>query len=257
MTALFGCLYYAALRPKEAVALRNADCPLPGSGWGMLRLAAATPRTAIAWTSSGTSHEQRGLKHRPNGTIRIVPAPPVLTAMLPCAPCGLRHRTRRPAVPRNPRRVTQRVGLRPCLARRQRPRPPPNDLRHTALSLWLNTGGDPARSPPRAATASRSCSPSTPTASTAATTSSTSRSTRYSRPRMTGPCPSVESQRCAPITRLHGSQRSPRPRDGGGRRPPSVRGRRPPSVRDFPARPAGGPQSRRPQAIAAALSVNV
>jgi hypothetical protein len=67
MTALFGCLYYAALRPEKAVALRNADCHLPGSGWGMLQLAAATPRTAIAWTSSGTSHEQRGLKHRPTG----------------------------------------------------------------------------------------------------------------------------------------------------------------------------------------------
>ena len=48
----------------------------------MLRLAAAAPRTAAAWTSSGTSHEQRGLKHRPDGTIRLVPVPPVLAAML-------------------------------------------------------------------------------------------------------------------------------------------------------------------------------
>jgi integrase len=82
MTAFFGCLYYAALRPEEAVALRHADSHLPGSGWGMLRLAAAAPRTAAACTSSGTSHEQRGLKHRPDGTIRMVPAPPVLVAML-------------------------------------------------------------------------------------------------------------------------------------------------------------------------------
>jgi hypothetical protein len=50
----------------------------------MLRLAAPTPRTASAWTSSGTSHEQRGLKHRPDGAIRMVPVPPVLAAML-CA----------------------------------------------------------------------------------------------------------------------------------------------------------------------------
>jgi len=64
--------------PEEAVTLRYADCHLPGSGWGMLRLATATPRTAAAWTSSGTSHEQHGLKHRPDGTIRMVPAPPVL-----------------------------------------------------------------------------------------------------------------------------------------------------------------------------------
>lgn len=82
MTAFFGCLYYAALRPEEAVALRYPDCRLPGSGWGMLRLAAASPRTAIAWTSGGTSHEHRGLKHRPDGTIRMIPVPPVLAAML-------------------------------------------------------------------------------------------------------------------------------------------------------------------------------
>jgi integrase len=65
LTAFFGCLYYAALRPEEAVALHLADCQLPTAGWGMFRLATATPRTAEAWTSSGASHEQRGLKHRP------------------------------------------------------------------------------------------------------------------------------------------------------------------------------------------------
>ena len=48
----------------------------------MLRLAAAAPRTAAAWTSSGTSYQQRGLKHRPDGAIRMVPVPPVLAAML-------------------------------------------------------------------------------------------------------------------------------------------------------------------------------
>ena len=52
----------------------------------------------------------------------------------------------------------------------------PHDLRHAALSLWLNAGGDPPRSPPGPGTASPSCSPSTATASTAATTSLTSRS---------------------------------------------------------------------------------
>ena len=82
MTSFFGCLYYAALRREEAVALRYSDCHLPASGWGTLRLAAAAPRTAAAWTINGTSHEQRGLKHRPDGTIRMVPAPPVLTALL-------------------------------------------------------------------------------------------------------------------------------------------------------------------------------
>ena len=77
LAAFFGCLYYAALSPEEAVALRLADCHLPGSGRGMLRLASAAPRTAAAWTSDGTSYEQRGLKHRPEGAIGMVPVPPV------------------------------------------------------------------------------------------------------------------------------------------------------------------------------------
>jgi integrase len=50
VTAFFGCLYYAALRPEEAIALRHADCHLSSTGWGMLRLAVASPRTAAAWT---------------------------------------------------------------------------------------------------------------------------------------------------------------------------------------------------------------
>jgi integrase len=82
LTAFFGCLYYAALRPEEAIALRVADCHLPARGWGLVTLARAAPRTATAWTSTGISHEQRGLKHRPDGAVRTVPIPPVLVAML-------------------------------------------------------------------------------------------------------------------------------------------------------------------------------
>jgi hypothetical protein len=48
----------------------------------MLTLAAAAPRSTVAWTSDGTSHEHRGLKHRPDGTIRKVPIPPILVKML-------------------------------------------------------------------------------------------------------------------------------------------------------------------------------
>jgi hypothetical protein len=82
LAAFFGCLYYAALRPEEAIALRSCDCRLPGRGSGMLTLTAACPRTAAAWTCDGSSHEQRGLKHRPDGAVRMVPVPPVLAAML-------------------------------------------------------------------------------------------------------------------------------------------------------------------------------
>ena len=161
MTAFFGCLYYAALRPEEAVALRYADCRLPGSGWGMLRLASATPRTAAAWTNSGTSHEQRGLKHWPDGAIRMVPAPPVLTALLRVhhaaygtAPDGRLFRGTRggplsESVYGRAWHSARTLALGPELAASglaQRP----YDLRHAALSLWLNSGGDPAQIAARA-----------------------------------------------------------------------------------------------------------
>jgi hypothetical protein len=35
---------------RAATNMRLADCHLPGSRWGVLRLATATPRTAAAWT---------------------------------------------------------------------------------------------------------------------------------------------------------------------------------------------------------------
>ena len=76
LAAFFGCLYYAALRPEEAVTLRLDDLILPSYGRGTIILTAACPRTGTAWTSTGTPHEPRGLKHRPDGTIRVIPLPP-------------------------------------------------------------------------------------------------------------------------------------------------------------------------------------
>jgi integrase len=156
LTAFFGCLYYAALRPEEAVALRTSDCHLPTSGWGMLRLASAAPRTAAAWTSDGTSYEQRELKHRPEGTIRMVPAPPVLVAMLRAhhaaygtAPDGRLFRGTRGgplsgSVYGRAWQSVRALALGPELAAGGLARRP-YDLRHAALSLWLNAGGDPAQ----------------------------------------------------------------------------------------------------------------
>ena len=70
LAAFFGRLYYGALRPEEAIVLRLADCHLPRHGWGALTLTRAAPRTAKAWTGTGSSHEQRGLKHRPESPSR-------------------------------------------------------------------------------------------------------------------------------------------------------------------------------------------
>jgi hypothetical protein len=77
LAAFFGCLYYGALRPEEAIVLRLADCDLPRHGWGTLTLIRAAPRTAKAQTGTGSSHEQRGLKHRPES-----PSRPSWSAML-------------------------------------------------------------------------------------------------------------------------------------------------------------------------------
>ncbi|MGD0066072.1 MAG: hypothetical protein ABSB76_21825 [Streptosporangiaceae bacterium] len=193
----------------------------------MLRLAAATPRTAAAWTSNGTSHERRRLKHRPDGAIRMVPVPPVLVAMFRAhhaaygtAPDGrLFHGTRggplSESVYGRAWHAARALALGPELAAS-------GLARHAVLSLWLNAGGDPPRSPPGPDTASRSCSPCTATASTAATTSSTSRSIE-------------SSSRLQDVVRARPweSQRWHRPRDGRGRRPLCVRG--------LPALPADGP----------------
>ena len=36
LEAFYGCLYYTALRPSEAVMLRESDLHLPKRGWGRI-----------------------------------------------------------------------------------------------------------------------------------------------------------------------------------------------------------------------------
>jgi integrase len=161
LTAFFGCLYYAALRPAEAVALRASSCTLPSRGWGQLTLTASLPRSARAWTGTGTPREPRSLKHRPDGATRTVPIPPQLARLLRwhlrafgCAEDGrlfrgarggplseslygrIWHQARAAAMPQDG------TGTQP--ARR------PYDLRHAALSLWLSSGAPPAEIAARA-----------------------------------------------------------------------------------------------------------
>jgi hypothetical protein len=54
LAAFFGCLYYAALRPEEAVALHRDNLLLPAHGRGKMILTTACPRTGTAWTGTGT-----------------------------------------------------------------------------------------------------------------------------------------------------------------------------------------------------------
>ena len=82
LRAFFGCLYYAAMRPGEALGLRLADCTLPEKGWGRIELTETRPSAGKAWTDSGEAHDRRGLKQRAEGEVRIVPIPPPLVVLL-------------------------------------------------------------------------------------------------------------------------------------------------------------------------------
>jgi integrase len=191
----------------------------------MLRLAATSPRTAAAWTDSQTSYEQRGLKHRPDGAIRMVPAPPALAAMLGAhhaaygtAPDGRLFRGTRggplsESVYGRAWHTARTLALEPGLAAGGLARRP-YDLRHAALSLWLNAGGDPAQIAARAGN-------SVTVLLTVYTHCIHGQDDLLNRQidqvlepsAGPGPCPSMESQRCAPTARLRGSQRLHRPRN--------------------------------------------
>ena len=82
LEAFYACLYYAALRPSEAVMLRDSDLHLPAKGWGRIVLAASASRAGTAWTDSGTARQELGLKHRAVHETRTIPIPPDLVKLL-------------------------------------------------------------------------------------------------------------------------------------------------------------------------------
>lgn len=155
LEAFFGCLYYAAMRPAEAVWLRTDDCVLPKRGWGTLNLQESRPRVGKAWTDNRKSHDVRGLKWRARKATRPVPIPPPLVAMLRwhierygAGPDGRLFRTARGGMVQESgygavwkearaRALTPQQVASPLAAR-------PYDLRHAGVSLWLNSGVDPA-----------------------------------------------------------------------------------------------------------------
>lgn len=80
--ALFACVGLAGLRPSEAIGLRAADLDLPSSGWGLAKLRGATTEPGARFTADGERTEEKGLKHRAEGTVREVPLPPPLVDRL-------------------------------------------------------------------------------------------------------------------------------------------------------------------------------
>jgi hypothetical protein len=71
LIAFFACLYFAMLRPSEALALCAEDCILPTTGWGRLELHPTKPTVGKQWTDTGDSHEDWSLKNRPRRSARM------------------------------------------------------------------------------------------------------------------------------------------------------------------------------------------
>jgi integrase len=151
LEAFYGCLYYAALRPSEAVMLRESDLHLPRNGWGRIVLAASASRAGTAWTDDGTARQERGLKHRAEHETRTIPVPPELVKLLRAhikrygtTPDGRVFQTSRGGILQDSaygevwdqarKQALTPAQYRSPLGRR------PYDLRHAAVSLWLNSG---------------------------------------------------------------------------------------------------------------------
>lgn len=151
LVAFFGALYYAALRPAEALSLRPVNLSLPEAGWGELLLETSTPAAGASWTDSGQRREERTLKHRARGETRVVPSPPELTALLHehmesfgNGPGGLLFRGVRGGLlaestycrawgKARMTALSAAEAASPLAGR-------PYDLRHAAVSTWLNAG---------------------------------------------------------------------------------------------------------------------
>ncbi len=98
LVAFFGLMYFAGLRPEEAVNVRKSNLSLPTAGWdedrqrwtfptntdggGELRLARAVPEISGQWTDSGERHEEAPLKGRGEKDTRTVPCWPDLSILL-------------------------------------------------------------------------------------------------------------------------------------------------------------------------------
>ena len=158
LVAFFGVMYYAGLRPEEAVSLRKDNLHLPPETdrWGELEFENASPDAGREWTDDGDHRERRQLKHRANGDSRPVPAHPELVALLRehleqfgTAPdghlfTGIRGGELPTITYRRAWIAARRAALTPAeyaspLARR------PYDLRHACLSTWLNGGVPPTQ----------------------------------------------------------------------------------------------------------------
>jgi integrase len=152
MVGFYACLYFSAMRPEEAAALTERNLALPKKGWGEFILDTAEPHAGKEWTDSGNNRDRRQLKQRARGESRTVPCPPELTAIIrahieefgfgPGGRLFVGERNKEELPKGTINRVwretradvfTPEVFASPLAAT-------PYDLRHAAVSTWLNGG---------------------------------------------------------------------------------------------------------------------
>ncbi|WP_406269064.1 site-specific integrase [Actinacidiphila glaucinigra] len=153
LVGLFAAMYFGGLRPAEAVGLAETDLTLPATGWGSALLHRTRPSVGKLWTDSGESHDDRGLKNRPAEDVRRVPIPPQLVAIFRehldtfgVADDGRLFFSEGGGLVSSSSyyrawQEARLLALPPAVAASPLARRP-YDLRHSALSTWLNAGVD-------------------------------------------------------------------------------------------------------------------
>ncbi|MCP2336988.1 tyrosine-type recombinase/integrase [Actinomadura rupiterrae] len=170
LVAFFAVMYYAGLRPEEAVNLRRDHIVLPdlvtnpetgeeeepADGWGEIIIYKAAPFVGRDWTDDGELREERALKHRADDETRPVPCPPELVKILRShleeftagADGRVFYGVRGGDLPNITYRRSWRAARLDALTAEQAASPlaeRPYDLRHACVSTWLNGGVAPAQ----------------------------------------------------------------------------------------------------------------
>ena len=172
LVAFFAVMYYAGLRPEEAINLGRDNVILPqqvwdeesqqwrnpadDDDWGQLHIRSATPDAGSEWTNDGSPREKRQLKHRAEGDSRIVPVHPELTRLLrdhlarfgTTADGRLFGGVRGGELPTITYRRAWIKARQMALTAAEQASPlarRPYDLRHACLSTWLNGGVYPTQ----------------------------------------------------------------------------------------------------------------
>jgi integrase len=167
LEGFFGAMYYAGLRPEEAVSLNKRNvASLPDPvwndddceyvyGWGEFRLDKAEPHAGGRWTDSGKPRDDRPLKSRDDDAERTVSFPPDLTRLLHrhilrygYGPDGRLFQAEQGGeIPMITYTRAWRAARKAVLTEEQQQTPlaaRPYDLRHAAVSTRLAAGVDPA-----------------------------------------------------------------------------------------------------------------